>query len=277
MSELQRELTKEEYDATFSLPMVDVTETAEAIVDLWAYADPIIEDKYHDCAAWEWQVAHIYESRDGLYQHINIPVPKDDTYLSIVVHKPNRNIIGHYVLYLRALYPRTQHGTPEICPSCGQKHDPLEFAIPVSLPTEAAKIPLAQRDERMWSNGELCVVDDEKYYLYGSIEIAIHGHAAEFVWGAWVELGLDQFLWYEEHLDAEGREAKAPFAALLGTDIPYYPSTIDLPLVVHIQSKGYRPKFVLQHGSHPLIHDQEGGISVEQVEAIKDWFRSLSH
>ena len=51
----------------------------------------------------EWQVKFIYESRDGSYQHINIPVPKDDTYLDVIVDKPNRKIIGHYILDLSAL------------------------------------------------------------------------------------------------------------------------------------------------------------------------------
>lgn len=99
------ELTEEEYKASFSPPMLDVTEDADEIVDLWSYADQVIEDKYHNCPAWEWRVKLIYETRDGSYQHINIPVPKSNTYLSIVVDKANRKIVGHYILDLGALYP----------------------------------------------------------------------------------------------------------------------------------------------------------------------------
>jgi hypothetical protein len=98
-----RELTKEEYEATFSPPMIDVSQIADEIVDLWAYADPIINDLYHNCSAWEWEVKYIYEARDGSYQHINIPVPRDNTYLSIIVSKLNKRIIGHYILDLGAL------------------------------------------------------------------------------------------------------------------------------------------------------------------------------
>ncbi len=98
-----RLLTKEEYESTFSTPMVNVTESADETVDLWAYADPIIEAEYHNCTAWQWRVNHIYETPDGRYQHIGIPVPKDDTYLIVVADKPNRLIIGHYVLDLRKL------------------------------------------------------------------------------------------------------------------------------------------------------------------------------
>ena len=91
-------LTKEEYEKTFTPPMTNVTETAEEIVDLWGYADLIIESEYHNCSAWDWKVNHIYESADGLYQHIGIPVPIDDTYLIIVIDKPNKRIIGHCIL-----------------------------------------------------------------------------------------------------------------------------------------------------------------------------------
>jgi hypothetical protein len=105
MPEVPRELTKAEYAATFSPPMANVTENAEEIVDLWEYANPVIEEAYHSCTAWEWRVMFIYEARDGSYQHINIPVPKDDTYLSVVVDKAKRKIVGHYILNLRELHP----------------------------------------------------------------------------------------------------------------------------------------------------------------------------
>ena len=110
MTVTPRELTQSEYEATFSPPMLNVTDRAEEIVDLWGYANPIIASDYHDCTAWHWRVMFIYESRDGKIQHINIPVPRENTYLSVVVDKANRKIIGHYTLDLGALYPQ---GVPQ--------------------------------------------------------------------------------------------------------------------------------------------------------------------
>ncbi len=166
--------------------------------------------------------------------------------------------------------------TLEVCPSCGKAHDSLSGSIPVSMPTEAARVPANERESRVWSNGELCVVDDEKFYLYGSIEINIHGHSEGFLWGAWVELSEELFFWYQDLLEADGREANAPFEATLSTDIPFYPSTLGLPLAVHIQPNGTRPLFSLADGSHPLVRDQKDGVSVEHIKAIKRWFLSLS-
>lgn len=166
--------------------------------------------------------------------------------------------------------------TLEVCKACGNAHDSLSGSIPVSLPTEAAQIPEIQRAERVWSTSELCVVDDESFYLYGSIEIKIQNHPEGFSWGAWARLSEDRFFWYQDLLAVEGREENSSFEGVLGTDIPFYPPTIGLPLSVHIQPKGLRPLFLLKHGTHPLVHDQEVGISVERIKAIKSWFRSLS-
>lgn len=166
--------------------------------------------------------------------------------------------------------------TLEVCPSCGRKHDALSGSIPVSMPTEAARVPAGQRPDRLWSNGELCVIDDEKFYLYGSIEIAIHGHLDGFTWGAWVEISEELFFWYQDLLEAVGREKEPPFQAVLATDIPYYPPTLGLPLAVHIQPEGLRPLFSLEAGPHPLVQDQKNGVTVEDIKAIKSWFQSFS-
>ena len=97
-------LSKEEYDETLSPNMINVTESAEEIVDLWGYADPIIESDYHNCTAWNWGVNHIYESQDGSYQHIGIAVPIDNTYLIVIANKNEKKIIGHYILDLGLMY-----------------------------------------------------------------------------------------------------------------------------------------------------------------------------
>jgi len=94
-------LTKEQYLAMFSPPMLDMTLQAQALVELWDYADPIIEELYHSCTLWEWEVKHIYHSPDEIYQHIMIPVPINHTYLIVIVHIPSRSIRGHYILDLQ--------------------------------------------------------------------------------------------------------------------------------------------------------------------------------
>ena len=97
-------LTPKEYQATLCPNMINVSDSAEELVDLWGYADPIIESDYHNCTAWDWRVDHIFDTPDGSFQHIGIPVPKDDTYLVVIIDKPKKTIIGHYILDLAAKY-----------------------------------------------------------------------------------------------------------------------------------------------------------------------------
>ncbi len=84
--------------------MINVTESADEVVDLWTYADQVIEDIYHGCTAWSWNVGHIYETPDGKFQHIGIPVPINDTYLIVIADKHARTIIGHFILDLAKKY-----------------------------------------------------------------------------------------------------------------------------------------------------------------------------
>lgn len=95
-----RELTLLQCEQYSHFPMNDVTNTADELVDLWSYADIVIEEKYHSCTAWHWEVRYIYETPDKSYQHIGIPVPVDNTYLVVIVDVKMRQIMGHYMLAL---------------------------------------------------------------------------------------------------------------------------------------------------------------------------------
>ena len=119
-------LSQAEYESTFSPPMLDVTMTAEEIVDLWAYASDIVDSEYPDAGSWDWRVMFIYESRDGRFQHLNIPVPVRNTYLSIVVDKPNRRILGHYLLDLEAAHPEWKSPAIEVSGGTTAEHHSVQ-------------------------------------------------------------------------------------------------------------------------------------------------------
>lgn len=104
MNTTNRELTYDQYLSTFIDPMTDIIASAEEIVDLWAYAEPILTSLYPDNEDWDWHVKHVYENGDSTFQHILIPVPQDNTYLLIVVDVTLEEIIGHHLLDLGKLY-----------------------------------------------------------------------------------------------------------------------------------------------------------------------------
>ncbi len=73
---------------------------AMEIIDLWNYAAPVIESEYNSCSTWEWGVEYIYETSDELYQHIGIPVSKENTYLVVTANKCQKSAVGHRILSL---------------------------------------------------------------------------------------------------------------------------------------------------------------------------------
>jgi len=68
------------------------------------YADRIIDSYYHNCAAWDWRVEYVYETGDKKYQHISIPVPKDNTYLILVLSLNTKKFIGYHILDMNEKY-----------------------------------------------------------------------------------------------------------------------------------------------------------------------------
>jgi hypothetical protein len=98
--QLVRELTQDEFLATCSAPMRDVTSTAEEVVDLWAYADPVLTAAFPEARGWEWRVKHVRESGSGEFQPALVPLPVSNVYYVIVIDKRARRIHGHYRLAL---------------------------------------------------------------------------------------------------------------------------------------------------------------------------------
>lgn len=138
-----------------------------------------------------------------------------------------------------------------ICSSCGKAHNSLAVAIPVTLPTQATMIPPRMRSKRVWTNDEMCAIDGEHFYVYGSIPLKIHEHTGDFTWGAWAKVDEETFLWFDDHLETAGREAHEPFFGTLGTDIPFYSCTLGMPhntnratrLSAALHPESCRPRF----------------------------------
>ena len=84
--------------------MVDVTATAEEVVDFWPYAQEALKVAFPSACSCDWNVKHIYESPDGLSQQALIPSDVSDLYIVIVIDKEHRRILGYHKLDLGALY-----------------------------------------------------------------------------------------------------------------------------------------------------------------------------
>jgi hypothetical protein len=104
MSIALRSLSEQEFEATFSPPMREVTNSAEEVVSLWPYAEQALRTMFPEACSCDWRVRYVYESSNGNYQHVLIPSHISNVYAVIVINKQARTILGHHQLDLGALY-----------------------------------------------------------------------------------------------------------------------------------------------------------------------------
>ena len=156
------------------------------------------------------------------------------------------------------------------CATCGQPHGELPFGYGARAPLAAGEIPAAERDERLELGDDQCVIDDARFFLRGRLEIAVTDAPQHtFIWGVWVEVTELQFdraaaLWETED------SKQPPMPGTLSTAVPSFEGTAGLAAQLHFHAAGQVPRVVLTTADHPLVAEQQQGISLERVKAIRD-------
>lgn len=112
---------------------------------------------------------------------------------------------------------------------------------------------------------EVCIIENTFFYIKGNVELPIVDRAALFVWTVWVALRSEDFqrvvdLWHDPH-----RTRERPYRGLVCSELPAYPSTLNLKARVHMREPGVRPRVELGRGDHPLAVEQRSGIEWERV------------
>lgn len=85
--------------------MIDVTETAEPVVDIWAYVkDLVYENVVNDYVFKNNLVEKVYRNDTSTFDHILLPASDENVFIVLVVKLNNATIIGHYRLDLTKEY-----------------------------------------------------------------------------------------------------------------------------------------------------------------------------
>ena len=129
-----------------------------------------------------------------------------------------------------------------------------------------------ERKSRFNLNSDLCVMDDEHYFIRGNIEIPVFEEKEVFVWDVWVSLSKDNFDKALSTMSKSGREKELePMFGWLSTSIPCYSElTMNLKTMVHTRKVGIRPIIELEPNEHPLAVEQRNGISIKRVQEIAE-------
>ncbi len=83
------------------------------------------------------------------------------------------------------------------CADCGELHEGSP-SFGYKKPPHYFLIPEEEPDDRIHLNSDLCVIDDEEFYIRTILNIPVHDVEAPFTWGVWVSQRQEGFLCYQE-------------------------------------------------------------------------------
>lgn len=154
-----------------------------------------------------------------------------------------------------------------VCTRCGTKHAGTP-TFGFRFPIDYLDVPEAERKERVFLTEDTCVIDDERFFVRGCLEIPVHGACEPFIWGVWVAVSEDAFYEFQDLLGVDARSQHGPFEGQLCSPPRPYPDSTNLRAVVRLRDHGIRPLVEVEAASHPLALEQRNGISQERLAEI---------
>jgi hypothetical protein len=162
----------------------------------------------------------------------------------------------------------SQKGEGYICGTCGQYHPEIPMEFGTDAPLLYDTISSEGRDARCDLTSDLCVVDEQHFFIRGCLEIPVLDGNGPFVWGVWTSLSKDNFKRTLQLWKTEGRENEPPHFGWLSTRLPFCPETLNLKCHVRTRPIGERPVIELEPTDHPLAVEQRNGITMARVREI---------
>jgi hypothetical protein len=95
-------LSEEAFKACFAHPMRDVTEDAEAAIDIWPYVDALNLDALGIPSLTD--VHYVYRDALGRFDQVLIGTSRFNVLLAIVVDLEAKAVFGHIILDLNEAY-----------------------------------------------------------------------------------------------------------------------------------------------------------------------------
>jgi hypothetical protein len=159
------------------------------------------------------------------------------------------------------------------CSCCGKTYSGLPLDYDVVFPDYyigwRRELSQEEINRRSVVNSDICVVDNEFYFVRGVIELPVLGFREDsFRWGAWVSLSEKSFKEVMDLSDVDPA-GHGPYFGWLNTDLPLYsPTSAGLKTIVHLRGGNKRPSIELEPSDHPLAAEQRQGITIERIQQI---------
>lgn len=130
-----------------------------------------------------------------------------------------------------------------------------------SAPFYVTEIEPWEREERCRLTAEECIMDDQYYYVHGSLTVPYRNGRGQVSWDVWVLINPEHVL-HGTKKDVHSKPEQVK--GRLSSAIPGYPDTLALPVQVTFHAKSATPEISLGETEHPLYEEQEQGITFQR-------------
>jgi hypothetical protein len=155
---------------------------------------------------------------------------------------------------------------PFVCSVCGEHHDQRLLDIRLGLPHVIHLLDTDARTRRAWLADDFAVLDDERFFVRGLLELPIPGLEDRFAYGSWVEVSMRDFqeLMRHWHDDDQFDAVECTVA----NELEPYRDTVGLHAMLRATAPDKLPAIELADAAHDLVDAQRHGISVGRSDEL---------
>ena len=153
-----------------------------------------------------------------------------------------------------------------VCSVCGEFHAERMLDIRLSLPDPIFALDDEERRARAWLADDFAVLDEDRFFVRGLLELPILELGSRFGYGTWVEVGGDEFRQLLEHW--QDPDQFAPVKGTVANELAPYVGTEGLPATLSPVSVDTLPSVTLDDAAHPLVADQQAGITADRSDEL---------
>jgi len=85
--------------------MINVTESAEPVVNIWDYVENLVKEEVIDNYVYQNKLVElVYRNDTSTFDHILLPTPDKNVFITLVVDLTKESILGHVKLDLNEKY-----------------------------------------------------------------------------------------------------------------------------------------------------------------------------
>jgi len=99
-----KRLNDAEFKATFGRKMLDVTESATDVIDIWPYVNSVALVDLEGHTIFDDLVEHVYRDDGNRFDHVLVMTKTKNVYLAVIVDLAKDSIYGHRLLDLNKEY-----------------------------------------------------------------------------------------------------------------------------------------------------------------------------